>query len=103
LDLVPNWLGVVTVFDLSINYEYQVFNHALLRFGIGGGYKSGWEQEHENSLGLLSAIQWLTSGSADRFEYGVGISLNKFTKVGESEWKVKPAVILGYRYEEYSG
>jgi hypothetical protein len=99
------YLDVATVLlagNASINYEISLKKHTLLRIGFGTGYFSEWETETSSSIGLLVMLNFLTSGSDYRFEYGIGGSINR-NKGETTEWKVLPAFVIGYRYQSYTG
>lgn len=99
------YLEVATILlagNVSINYEIPLKNHTLLRIGFGTGYFSEWEHESTTSFGLLAMVNFLTSGSDYRFEYGIGGSINR-NKGETTKWKAFPAFDIGYRYQSYSG
>jgi hypothetical protein len=95
----------------SINYEMTLSKHILLRVGCGLGYLLGFENEGTaTSVGALSMVNFLTSGSNYRFEFGVGASINRIASSNNwfhgSEtplWRVYPALVVGYRYHPYAG
>jgi hypothetical protein len=95
----------------SINYEAPLSKHTLLRVGCGYGYLLGIDNEGTaTSLGLLTMVNFLTSGSNYRFEFGAGGSINRITSSNNwfrgsetPQWRAYPAVVLGYRYHPYSG
>ena len=92
--------------NASINFETPFSNHILFRTGLGGGYVAGiLDHSGETSFGLLAMVNFLTAGSSYRFEFGLGASLNKMFKENRdnSEWKGRPALVVGYRYQSYSG
>jgi len=89
--------------NASINYEIPLQNNTLLRVGFGPGYiVELFESRGGTSLGLLAMVNFLTSGSAYRFEFGIGGSVNRVEK-RTTEWKALPAIVIGYRYQSYSG
>lgn len=99
------YLDIATILlagNASINYEIPLKKHTLLRIGFGSGYFAEWEAETTTSIGLLVMMNFLTSGSDYRFEYGIGGSINR-NKGETTKWKVFPAFVIGYRYQSYSG
>ena len=89
--------------NASINYEIPLQNHTLLRVGFGPGYiVELFESRGGTSLGLLAMLNFLTTGSAYRFEFGIGGSINRIEK-RTTEWRTLPAIVVGYRYQSYSG
>ena len=99
LDLSPLLLAG----NISANFEIPWQNHILFRFGLGTGYLSEWEHGTTTSIGSLAMVNFLTTSSAYRFEFGAGGSLNRNNDQGNIEWKIYPAIVFGYRYQEYSG
>jgi hypothetical protein len=99
------YLDIATVLlagNASINYEIPLKKHTLLRIGFGSGYFAEWEEETTTSIGILVMVNFLTSGSDYRFEYGIGGSINRITEE-TTKWKALPAFVIGYRYQSYSG
>ena len=87
--------------NASLNFEFSLQKQWLVRVGVGAGYALYPE---DISIGLLSMINFISSGSSSHFECGAGGSINRIKNYeNKFEWKLYPAFIVGYRYQAYDG
>ena len=103
---------VVLAGNASINFELPIQDNTLLRVGLGRGYLARFDRGTVQSSGVITMVNFVTSGSDHRFEIGAGGSIVWIDSYNVGVLGIRredpgfialPAFLLGYRYHPYSG